>query len=102
MVRLFVKRNRINFVNPEKNIIGIFINLFLFFSIVNCNFEEQCKSHTPNDNYDVCYLLIQNYNNAEGERRLNIRTDIILTTCLMTYHDIRKCKKESTRWPLPD
>lgn len=79
--------------------------MVLFFSIfffVNCNFEEQCKSRTPNDNYDVCFFLIQNYNTAEEERRRNIRTDIILTTCLMTYQDIGKCKKEPRRWPLPD
>lgn len=80
-------------------------NVLLFLALLiseSCNFEEQCKNRTPNDNYEVCLFLLQNYNSADESRKQNIRSDLISTNCLMTYQDIGKCKKESTRWPLPD
>ncbi|PJZ46584.1 hypothetical protein CH361_05770 [Leptospira brenneri] len=72
----------------------------LFF--IECNFKEQCESQTPNDNYDVCFFLLQNYQNADEERKRNMRVDLILTNCLITHQDIQKCKKEPTAWPLPE
>ncbi|MCW7489024.1 hypothetical protein [Leptospira meyeri] len=87
--------------NFRKKIV-ILITLLIGFFLFACNFKEQCESHTPNDNYDLCFFLVQNYHNSDEERKRNMRVDLILTNCLITYQDIKKCKKEPTAWPIPD
>ncbi len=67
-----------------------------------CNMREQCQVHSGYENYDGCAVLIGLYNNLSEERKMRVNVDGILAACLLTHVEIEKCKKESTRWPLPD
>lgn len=77
--------------------------LFLIFSLtLQCNAREHCQANSGYENYNGCAVLIGVYNNLSEERKQQARLDVLLGVCLLTHVEIERCKKESTRWPLPE
>lgn len=79
-----------------------FLLVILLYTLTGCNFREQCFSRLGYENTELCDSLLLIYTNSTEEEKSKFRVNALLTVCLLSYSEVNKCKKESTRWPLPD
>jgi hypothetical protein len=78
------------------------IKILLFLILFSCNTEKSCFDYIGYETADTCLLTIASYSTASDEDKAKLNFPILLAICLDQIEQINDCKREPSKWPIPN
>lgn len=74
----------------------------LILLLYNCNTEQICYDYYGYENINGCYIILSLYYNQTEEQKKDSNFGGVLLLCQSNIDIINKCRKEPSKWPIPN